>query len=114
MDQHDYSEFALKWLVEEMAEDGDEIICLRVVEREGKQADDSVWNLQRNYKQDAKQMLEHIQATNGGADNKAISIILEFAIGDVEETIQRMVRLFDRTIWPSLYEPMLMILLLVD
>ena len=91
MDQNDYSEFALKWLVEEMVEDGDEIICLRVVEKEGKGANDSALSLQRNYRSDAKQMLKHIQNANEGAHNKAISVILEFAIGNVEETILQMV-----------------------
>lgn len=91
VDDNDYSDSALKWLIEHMVEDGDEIICLRVLERDEKASKESTTSLQRNYKKDAKRLLEHIQTTNNKSDNKAISIILEFATGNVEETIQRMV-----------------------
>ena len=96
VDSQDYSEFALKWLVEEMVEDGDEIICLRVIETDGKSGESLASDFQRNYKQEAQRLLEHIQKTNSRADNKAISVIMELACGQVEQTIQRMVSVFPR------------------
>ena len=91
-DQNDYSEFALEWLVEELVEDGDEIVCLRVVDKDSKISSD-VSVEQGTYKTEARKLLEHIQEKN--EEDKAISLVLEFAVGKVPETIQRMVCLFD-------------------
>ena len=89
-DQNDYSEFALEWLVEELVEDGDEIVCLRVVDKDSK-ISSNVSVEQGVYKTEARKLLEHIQEKN--EEDKAISLVLEFAVGKVPETIQRMVRL---------------------
>lgn len=81
-----------EWLVEELVEDGDEIVCLRVVDKDSKIAGDTA--LQENeYKQEANALLDHIQDKSEKGDGKAISLILEFAVGKVEETIERMVLL---------------------
>ena len=90
-DQNDYSEFALEWLVEELVEDGDEIVCLRVVDKDSK-ISSNISVEQGIYKTEARKLLEHIQEKN--EEDKAISLVLEFAVGKVPETIQRMVRLF--------------------
>lgn len=88
-DQNDYSEFALEWLLDELVEDGDEIVCLRVVDKDSKiNSDASVQ--QGRYKVEARKLLEHIQEKNQ-QDAKCISLILEYALGKVPETIQRMV-----------------------
>lgn len=89
-DQNDYSEFALEWLVEELVEDGDEIVCLRVVDKDSKLSS-NVSVEQGVYKTEARKLLEHIQEKN--EEDKTISLVLEFAVGKVPETIQRMVRL---------------------
>ena len=91
IDQNAYSEHALKWLIQEMVEDGDEIICLRVIESDTKADKAASKELMISYKNDAKELLEHIQAKNDAADKKALSIIMEFAYGSVEETILHMV-----------------------
>ena len=89
--ENDYSEFALEWLVEELVEDGDEIVCLRVVDKDSKIS--SNFSVEQGfYKTEARKLLEHIQEKN--EEDKAISLVLEFAVGKVPETIQRMVRLF--------------------
>ena len=86
--ENDYSEFALDWLIEELAEDGDEIVCLRVVSPESKMASDP--NVQQGiYKEEASSLLASIQKKNEGG--KAISLVLELAVGKVSEVIQRMV-----------------------
>lgn len=89
-DQNDYSDFALEWLVDELVEDGDEIVCLRVVDKDSKINSDSALQ-EGKYKIEARKLLEHIQDKNKD-DEKSISVILEFAVGKVPETIQRMVR----------------------
>ena len=71
-------------------EDGDEIVCLRVVDKDSKISSD-VSVEQGTYKTEARKLLEHIQEKN--EEDKAISLVLEFAVGKVPETIQRMVRL---------------------
>lgn len=87
-DQNDYSEFALEWLIDELVEDGDEIVCLRVVDKDSKIASDP--SVQQGlYKQEARSLLNSVQKKN--EDGKAIRVILEFAVGKVPETIQRMV-----------------------
>lgn len=90
-DQNDYSDFALEWLVEELVEDGDEIVCLRVVDKDSK-ISSNVSVEQGIYKTEARKLLEHIQEKN--EEDKAISLVLDFAVGKVPETIQRMVRRF--------------------
>ena len=49
-DQNDYSEFALEWLLDELVDDGDEIVCLRLVEKDSKLASDASVQ-QRKYRQ---------------------------------------------------------------
>ncbi|CAD6594290.1 MAG: hypothetical protein ASARMPREDX12_008592 [Alectoria sarmentosa] len=90
-DQNDYSDFALEWLVEELVEDGDEIVCLRVVDKDSK-ISSNVSVEQGIYKTEARKLLEHIQEKN--EEDKAISLVLEFAVGKVPETIQRMIKIY--------------------
>lgn len=87
-DQNDYSEFALEWLIDELVEDGDEIVCLRVVDKDSKINSDA--GQERQYRQEATKLIDQIIEKN--EDEKAISIILEFSVGKVHEMIQRMVR----------------------
>lgn len=94
-DQNDYSEFALKWLMEELVEDGDEVICLRVVDKDSELASDAAL-VEQTYKIEAKRMLDHIREKNNKSDGRAINLILEFAVGKVEETIQRMVNILPK------------------
>ena len=88
-DHNDYSEIALEWLLDELVEDGDEIVCLRVIDKDSKMNSDASVQAGR-YKVEAQKLLEHIQGKNK-EDEKTISLILEFAVGKVHETIQRMV-----------------------
>jgi len=78
----------LEWLIEELVEDGDEIVCLRVVEKDSKIASDPSVQ-QETYKDEARALLQSVQKKN--EDGKAISLVLELAVGKVPETIQRMV-----------------------
>ena len=88
IDENDYSDIALQWMLEELVDDGDHIICLRVVDKDSKIASDK--NVERReYQTAASDLMKRIQAKND--DNRAISITLEFAVGKVHTTFQSMV-----------------------
>lgn len=80
-----YSDVALRWMLEELVDDGDTIICLRVKEKEAVEDEYKA----HVYKQTARDILAQIQERNEA--HRAISIVLEFAIGDRIHTFQRMV-----------------------
>jgi hypothetical protein len=90
-DQNDYSEFALEWLLDELVDDGDEIVCLRAVEKDSRMASDAGIE-EGKYRQEAKRLFEQVIQKNS-QDEKAISLVLELAVGKVEDIIQRMVSL---------------------
>ena len=71
-------------------DDGDEIVCLRVVDKDAKISSDKSLG-RKEYQDEAKQLMNAIQAKND--DNRAISIVLEFAVGKVHTTFQKMVSL---------------------
>ena len=88
IDENEYSDVALKWMLEELVDDGDEIICLRVIEKDAKIINDK--NLERRqYQKAAKEMMLNIQSMNEA--HRAISIVLEFAVGELHSTFQQMV-----------------------
>ncbi|KAL2048618.1 hypothetical protein N7G274_000530 [Stereocaulon virgatum] len=90
-DENDYSEFALEWLIEELVEEGDEIVCLRVLSPDSNINSDA--SIQKGkYREEGRRLLKHLEAKND--DNKAINLILELALGKVEETIQRMIETY--------------------
>ena len=74
-------------------EDGDEIICLRVVDKDSRFASD--FSLRNGtYKKEAEQLLDKIKNKNKdreGEKEKAIVLAIEFAVGKVPEVFQRMV-----------------------
>jgi hypothetical protein len=80
--------YALQWLINELVDDGDEIVCLRVVEKEDAIAGDRSVETGR-YRTEAESTMRDIQARNH--DNKAINLILEFSIGKVNKVIDDMV-----------------------
>lgn len=80
--------YALQWLINELVDDGDEIVCLRVVEKEDAIAGDRSVETGR-YRTEAEATMRDIQARNH--DNKAINLILEFSIGKVNKVIDDMV-----------------------
>jgi Universal stress protein family len=88
IDENAYSDYALQWMLEELVDDGDEIICLRVVDRDAKISSDKSLE-KKQYQDDARQLMQLIQAKND--EHRAISIVLEFAVGKVHTTFQKMV-----------------------
>ncbi|KAI9826102.1 MAG: hypothetical protein M1832_000551 [Thelocarpon impressellum] len=96
-DQNDYSEFALEWLIDELVDNGDEIVCLRVVDKDAKISSDASVEEGR-YRTEAKSLLEQIIEKNRNSEERAISLVLEFAVGKVHDTIQRMIEIYEPAI----------------
>lgn len=87
IDDHQYSDEALQWLFDKFVDDGDEIVCVRVVEKDVRvfEADKRLEDFQR----EANAEVEKIKAKCG--EDKAISIVLEYAVGKLHSTFQRLV-----------------------
>ncbi|KAF9775614.1 hypothetical protein IL306_006264 [Fusarium sp. DS 682] len=83
VDEHTYSDYALQWLLDELVDDGDEVVCVRVVEKELRYTD-------KQYRDDAQSIMKGIVARNG--NNRAINIVLEYAVGKLHTTFQVLVR----------------------
>lgn len=88
VDENDYSDIALSWMLEELVDDGDEVICLRVVDKDAKVVNDRSVD-KKQYQEEAKKLMERIVSRND--ENRAISIVLEFAVGKVHAVFQKMV-----------------------
>ena len=73
-------------------DDGDEIVCLKVVEKNADIASDTSVE-QKQYRDEAQALMDWVIKKNG--EEKAISLNVELAIGKVEKTIQRMVNTND-------------------
>lgn len=82
-DAKDYSEYALEWTLDELVDDGDEIVCLRVVSEDSSE--------RRNYKEEADRLLDSVVQKNV-IERKAICLKMELAVGKVTDVIQSMVR----------------------
>lgn len=87
IDDHQYSDEALQWLFERFVDDGDEIVCVRVVEKDVRvfEADKRLDEFQR----EANAEVARIQAKCG--EKKAVSIVLEYAVGKLHLAFQRLV-----------------------
>ncbi|KAL2068394.1 hypothetical protein VTL71DRAFT_16492 [Oculimacula yallundae] len=92
VDENDYSDIALSWMLEELVDDGDEVICLRVVDKDAKVVNDRNVD-KKSYQEEAKKLMERIVSRND--ENRAISIVLEFAVGKVHAVFQKMIQLYE-------------------
>lgn len=95
-DQNDYSDFALEWLIDELVDDGDEIVCLRAVEKDSSIASDAAVEAGK-YRKEAEKLFEQVIQKNT-QNEKAISLVLELAVGKVQDIIQRMIRIYEPAI----------------
>lgn len=83
VDEHSYSDYAIQWLLDDLVDDGDEIVCVRVIEKELRFND-------KQYQEDAQRVMQGILAKNGA--NRAVSFVLEYAVGKLHATFQKLVR----------------------
>ncbi|CAK7216632.1 hypothetical protein SBRCBS47491_002893 [Sporothrix bragantina] len=87
IDQNVYSDFALQWLLDEYADDGDEIICVHVVDKDARTLDE------KSYKTKADKMVQRIKSKI--PENCAISIKLEYAVGKLHATFQKLIQVYE-------------------
>lgn len=80
---HSYSDYATQWLLQELVEDGDEVVCVRVLENDG------VRRHGTQYRREAEDIIQSIVAKNIG--DYAISIVLEYSVGKLHATFQQLV-----------------------
>ena len=111
-DQNDYSDFALEWLLDELVDDGDEVVCFRVVDKDSKINSDTSLE-QRRYKEEAHKLMEHIKSKNKDHE-KSINLVLEFAVGKVQESIQNLVCVGSLYGTPTILSPWLILHRLLD
>ncbi|KAI8879883.1 adenine nucleotide alpha hydrolases-like protein [Backusella circina FSU 941] len=101
-DLANYSDYALNWAIEELMDDGDEIVVLRVLTLD---LNDGRPNLRAMLRHEELQSKERASAVMSkimaaGGPEKKISAVIEFVIGKVQETIQNMI---------SVYQPSMLI-----
>lgn len=98
IDEKDYSDFALDWLLEELVDDGDEIVCVTVLDKD----EDIVSNksvARKDYQKEARSLMARIQQKSEADQDRAIGITLEFAVGKLHSTILKMVCIPIYIIW---------------
>ncbi|KAK3703143.1 hypothetical protein LTR37_014620 [Vermiconidia calcicola] len=96
-DTNEYSDTALEWLIDELVDDGDEVVCLRVVEKDSREAVKWAGGMgEKGYRKEAERFLEAIEKKN--TEDRAISLVLEFSVGKVHDTIQQMIRIYEPAI----------------
>ncbi|KAG0248513.1 hypothetical protein BG011_010186 [Mortierella polycephala] len=97
IDSNDYSAHALEWVMENMIEDGDEIVALRVVPIElrdslTKTGIPSFQGQESAARTEANNIMRSI--CEGNQPSKEISIVVEYIVGNVRDTIQHMIKLY--------------------
>lgn len=95
-DKNKYSENALWWLLEKLADNGDEILCLRVIDPSSKISSSDKALEEKQYLEEANKFLEHLISKN--TKGKKIAITLEFTVGTVEAMIKRMIKIHEPSI----------------
>ncbi|KAF3344524.1 putative membrane protein [Verticillium dahliae VDG2] len=85
VDEHAYSDYALQWLLDELVDDGDEVVCVRVVDKDMR-------SIGASYQDDAQAMMDAILEKNGA--NRAISVVLEYACGKLHSTFQKLIQIY--------------------
>ncbi|KAG0239627.1 hypothetical protein B0O80DRAFT_425333 [Mortierella sp. GBAus27b] len=96
-DLNDYSAHALQWVMENMVEDGDEIVALRVVPIElrdslSKTGIPSFQGQEESARSEATKIMNSIRENNGSG--REISIVVECMVGNVRDTIQHVIKLY--------------------
>ncbi|PHH63483.1 hypothetical protein CDD81_5764 [Ophiocordyceps australis] len=87
IDENSYSDYAIQWLLDELVDDGDEIVCVHVAEKDQRCQIDS-----SKYQDDANALMESIIAKNGAS--LAVSFILEYAVGKLHATFQKLIQMY--------------------
>ncbi|KAI3479802.1 hypothetical protein L1887_58197 [Cichorium endivia] len=88
VDDNAHSERALEWLMENLVEDGDEVVAVRILDGEADQID------QEEAREEARELMASIVELNEEAEDRKISIVVEFVAGKVVSTILRIIHVY--------------------
>ncbi|KAG0306558.1 hypothetical protein BGZ97_000705 [Linnemannia gamsii] len=98
-DLNEYSSHALQWVMENMVEDGDEIVALRVVPIElrdsfAKSGIPSFQGQEVAARSEATKIMNMIREKNKSKP-KQVNIVVEYVVGAVRDTIQHMIKMYE-------------------
>ncbi|KAG9246611.1 Usp domain-containing protein [Calycina marina] len=93
IDENDYSDTALNWLLEELVDDGDEIVCVTVMDKDDNIVKDKSI-AKKEYQKEAMALMKRIQKKSESDQDRAIGITLEFTVGKLHTTILKMIQLY--------------------
>lgn len=82
VDENAYSDYALQWLLDELVDDGDEVVCVRVIEKDIRVGS-------KGYQDEAQSIMASVLQRNTA--NHALSFVLEYAGGKLHGTFQKLV-----------------------
>ncbi|ORY34684.1 hypothetical protein BCR39DRAFT_514004 [Naematelia encephala] len=85
-------ETALDWLMSELVEDGDEIVAIRVIDIDDAERKDE--SNQDEFREDAHRLLTNILDKNNEAEDRRVSVVVEFVAGRVTEMLLKMIALY--------------------
>ncbi|KAK8849715.1 hypothetical protein IAR55_005050 [Kwoniella newhampshirensis] len=85
-------ETALEWLMTELVEDGDEVVAIRVIELD--EGERHSHKSQEEFREEAQALLQTVLQKNNDAENRRISVIVEFVAGEITETLLKMIALY--------------------
>ncbi|KIS71684.1 uncharacterized protein UMAG_00125 [Mycosarcoma maydis] len=88
VDDNPYSEHALEWLMENLVEDGDEVVAVRILDEEADQID------QEDAREEARELMASIVDLNEEAEDRRISMVVEFVAGKVVSTILDIIHVY--------------------
>lgn len=88
VDDNAHSERALEWLMENLVEDGDEVVAVRILDEEADSID------QEAAREDARELMASIIELNEEAEDRRISIVVEFVAGKVTPTILGIIHVY--------------------
>ncbi|KAI8641152.1 hypothetical protein BD408DRAFT_418719 [Parasitella parasitica] len=101
-DLANYSDYALEWAIDNIIDDGDEVIVLRVLTVDMSENRPNLRSMLRHEELESKERASAVMNKIMASGNQSlkISAVIEFVIGKVQETIQNMI---------SVYQPSLLI-----
>lgn len=90
-DETDYATFALEHVINHFVDDGDHIVCIRVIDPK-----DLVhygpYMRYSTYSAQAEVAQQQVQASLDKANGPAVKVVIQFAVGDLGNTLDQMVR----------------------
>ena len=89
-DESDYSAYALEYIIENLVDDGDTIVCVRVVDRESDMMKEFMSN-QAEYRLAAQKVRKRVEKMLDANKGPAVKVIIELIVGKIGETMNKMV-----------------------